>query len=120
MNDYESPLINKSKWARCALAILLTVAGVFVWLSGVQKSPLLDKEILVERAYARKILFERSSDYDVEKQLAEAYWQRYPDIRKDSVWGEKGNMGIRGPRDHFRIHGKREGRIWGLERDNNL
>ncbi len=115
MNDHKSPLINKSKWARYALAIFLTVATVFFWLAGVQKSPLLHKEILVERAYARKILFEQTPDYEVEKQLAEAYWQRYPDIRKDRVWGEKGSMGMRGPRDHFRIHGKQEGRKWGLD-----
>lgn len=115
MNEDGSPLINKSKWARYALAVLSTVAGVFFWLTGVQNSPLLHKEMLVEWANTRKIIFEQSPDYAVEKPLAEAYWQRYPDIRKDKVWGEKGTMGIRGPRDHFRIHGKREGRIWGLK-----
>lgn len=110
-------MINRSKWARYTLAILLTVACVFFWLTGVQESPLLHKEMLVEQENSRKILFEQGPDYKVEKQLAEAYWARYPDIRKDGVWGEKSSMGIRGPRDHFRIHGKREGRIWGFEQN---
>ena len=50
----------------------------------------------------------------LEHELAEAYWRRYPDIKEDAHYGINGPLGIFGAREHFRQHGKREGRVWGL------
>ena len=50
---------------------------------------------------------------DNEKILAEAYWQRYPDIAASKVWGRKSELAFRGPRDHYRYVGKHQNRIWG-------
>jgi hypothetical protein len=48
-----------------------------------------------------------------EPELADAYWQRYPDIEKSRVWGRRSALGILGPRDHYHYLGKNQGRIWG-------
>lgn len=48
-----------------------------------------------------------------EKELATAYWQRYPEIRQNSIWGEKSPLATLGPRDHYTYIGRFEGRIWG-------
>lgn len=50
-----------------------------------------------------------------EQALAEAYWQRYPDVEQSPVWGRQGTLGLLGPRDHYRHRGKKQGRVWGLE-----
>lgn len=47
------------------------------------------------------------------KTLAEAYWRRNPDVARDVQFGRGGAMGIFGPREHYRRHGKDEGRRWG-------
>ena len=49
-----------------------------------------------------------------EIELAYKYWQRYPDVAQDSVWGELGEFGIRGAKEHFDRHGRyEEDRNWG-------
>ncbi len=53
-------------------------------------------------------------DRKQERALAEAYWNRYPEIRKSAIWGEKSGLGILGPRDHYRYVGIRQGKIWGV------
>ena len=55
----------------------------------------------------------RPTDMEEEKELAEAYWRRYPDIAQDPVWGRQGSMGILGPRDHYHYYGRSQGRTWG-------
>jgi hypothetical protein len=51
-------------------------------------------------------------DLQKERSLAMDYWLRYSDVRHDSFWGEKSRLGIKGPADHYRHHGRREGRIY--------
>lgn len=55
----------------------------------------------------------RPADMVLEKELAEVYWQRNPDVAKSTIWGRQGSLGIFGPRDHYRFYGKRQGRKWG-------
>lgn len=59
-------------------------------------------------------LIERPKDMNLETRLAEAYWGRYPEIKDDSVWGKSSPLGILGPRDHYKYHGRFEGKIWGI------
>lgn len=83
-----------------------------IWLIGFLQSPLFRPEIYQERLRAEKLLKEQSPDYLAEKNLAEAYWMRYPDIIDHSYYGKQGPMGVYGAREHFKQHGKREGRIF--------
>ncbi|PIE58129.1 MAG: hypothetical protein CSA33_04240 [Desulfobulbus propionicus] len=53
-----------------------------------------------------------SLELSQEKQLALAYWKRYPDVREHPLWGEQGALGIKGPADHYRHHGRQEGRVF--------
>lgn len=115
MNNIGRVLLRRSRAGRALLAILFICTGFMLWSLGVQQSRLLKEDRAHERKYLAGILLTRAPDYEMEKKLAEAYWSRYPDVRKDRLWGQGGTMGIRGPRDHFRLHGKREGRIWGTE-----
>jgi len=43
--------------------------------------------------------------------LEEAYWNRYPDVAADPYFGRGSKLGAA---EHYRRHGKAEGRIWGL------
>ncbi len=52
-------------------------------------------------------------DPEKERELAEAYWSRYPEVAASQVWGRKSALGIRGPRDHYRYIGRQQNRIWG-------
>lgn len=62
----------------------------------------------------------KPEDMSAERTFAEAYWERYQDVAKSRVWGRDGNLGILGPRDHFRYIGQRQGKIWGMkETDGN-
>lgn len=115
MNELEWILVRKSRPVRWLLALLFICSGFLFWYLGAHESRFLEEERALERSYVASILVTRAPDYKLEKKLAVAYWARYPDVRKDRLWGESGTMGIRGPRDHFRLHGKREGRTWGLE-----
>jgi hypothetical protein len=54
-------------------------------------------------------------DPELERQLAEAYWRRYPDIRDHLLWGEDSSLGFLGPRDYHIHVGRQQGRVWGLD-----
>lgn len=97
---------------RRSVAIMVVGVGWLLWGYGAADSPALDKARLQERKYVEQILILRAPDYAREKALAEAYWQRYPDVRDHWLWGRQGTMGVRGPREHYRLHGRREGRVW--------
>ncbi len=47
-----------------------------------------------------------------EQALADLYWLRYPDVAGDWYFGKNGKLGLWGAREHFKRHGKREGRNW--------
>jgi hypothetical protein len=96
--------------------LLLSVAAVTIaaalWLEGMSRSPLLDVRRQNEAHFVANHIRTLTPNAAQERILAENYWRRYRDVRNDTLWGENGPMGIWGPRDHYRLHGQREGRIF--------
>ena len=117
--------ITNSLWKKRLLLLVSGAAMVFsalLWTRGLLDSPLINPEMVIEKHH----LAAHAADSRQERLLAEGYWLRYSDVREDRSWGKSGTMGIWGPRDHYRQHGKREGRIhqpvkkakdWVQERD---
>lgn len=103
-----------TKGLRRWVAVVVIVVGVALWWYGLARSPVFNSERADARKYVNMVLSTRAPDYGKEQQFARAYWQRYPDVRAHWLWGEQGTMGVTGARDHYRLHGRREGRIWGL------
>ena len=52
-------------------------------------------------------------DMELEKRLAEIYWQRYPKVEESPLWGRLGFLGVLGPRDHYLQRGKAKSYRWG-------
>jgi hypothetical protein len=97
--------------ATAASGLLLLVA-VALWVEGLLHSPLVDEKLAMEQAYVAAHISANARSDEEERLLAQGYWRRYRDVRLDRHWGEDGPMGIHGPRDHYRQHGRREGRIF--------
>ena len=95
------------------LFIILFVCTWLLWLLSFCNSPAGNSRKAAEREYLNQILITKAPGYAAEKELAQAYWLRYPDVRGSNMWGENGRRGIHGAREHFRLHGKKEGRVWG-------
>jgi hypothetical protein len=53
-------------------------------------------------------------DLAYEQRLAEAYWQRYPDVEKSAIWGRYGTLGVLGPRDYYHYYGRHLSHKWGV------
>lgn len=88
------------------------LCAVYLYTAGLLNSPLFNPDEVDAQQYLIEFIHNNSPDIERERLLAEAYWMRYADVRSDRHWGENGPMGIWGPRDHFLLHGKREGRIF--------
>jgi hypothetical protein len=97
--------------AMAASSLLLLVAAA-LWVEGLLHSPLVDEKLAIEQAYIAAHISANARSDEEERLLAQGYWRRYRDVRLDRHWGENGPMGIHGPRDHYRQHGRREGRIF--------
>ncbi len=96
-------------WTTIAVLTLSTLA----WLYGLINSSILDPELRADKQYgAIKLNEEKAADTEL-RLLAEAYWLRYPDIRNHHFFGENGPNGLAGAREHYRQHGRYEGRIYG-------
>lgn len=108
----ENTIHKSSRIFRLLLSALIITLAWSVWLPEAINSPVLNRQIEAERDYLNDILFYRSPQFEVEKQSAEAYWKRYPEIADHWLWGKNGELGIRGPKDHYERFGKWEGRIW--------
>lgn len=93
----------------CAAAVLIATV---LFIEGLYHSPFLDPRRETERKFVNNYVRANTPDAAKERLLAESYWRRYRDVREDTYWGENGPMGIWGPRDHYRQHGRREGRIF--------
>ena len=93
-----------------AVVLLLASGG---WLWGLFSS----EPLVAERSGAPSHRSEQqrleSFDEGQLRQAAEAYWNRYPDIRKHHYFGEHGPLGLDGARQHYLQHGRFEGRIYG-------
>lgn len=100
------------------LAILIATA---CWIYGYINSPAGNTDLGREKIFLTNYLQQNTPDLQLEKEMAEAYWLRYPDVRDNSYWGPKGPLGIWGARDHYLQHGYRENRVFGdLAKPENL
>ena len=107
---------NITKKTVNTFSLVITVAAVVVssglWLAGFLSSPLMHTGDKGSQKYSRNLPATDPLENQAEKKLAEAYWQRYPDVRQSAYWGPEGPLGIRGPRDHYDHYGRQEGRIF--------
>lgn len=100
------------KRLRIAITGITLAAATVFWLRGLLQSPLVQTDGQAVDRPSASTFAANSPELQREATLAKSYWQRYRDVREDDYWGEKGALGIRGPRDHFRLHGRTEGRIF--------
>lgn len=98
---------------RHTIAILLVVFACGGWLLGAMGTPLLNRQLAAQHALATSVAKTGSLDMVAEQRLAEAYWQRNPDVAASSHYGRNGKAGVLGAREHWLRHGKSEGRHWG-------
>ena len=96
-----------------AITIGVLGASLIIWLHGLLNSPIMHPDILAEKRYASIHLRDTTPDTQERQLLAQAYWTRYADVRKDRFYGENGVNGILGAWKHYEQHGKHEGRIFG-------
>ncbi|SHH94137.1 hypothetical protein [Desulfofustis glycolicus] len=95
---------NGNKWIDRVI-VIICVVSFGSWLVGLAGSPLFHPD---------RHAPPRSGDQDpAELALAQAYWNRYPDVSGHSYFGENGVLGTNGARTHYLLHGKAEGRRWG-------
>ncbi len=95
-----------------SIGIVLFAGSLVAYGYGAGHSPLLDSAKAKQFDYLRQV--EKKSDLIRldERQQAEAYWRTYPDVENHPYFGKNGPLGIFGAREHFRRHGKQEGRRW--------
>lgn len=93
-----------------AVAFALAL-GAFV--VGAVNSPAVDGIRAQERVVLNKHARRAAVDIEYERAVAEAYWQRNPDVAADAFFGRDGALGLFGAREHYDRHGRAEGRRWG-------
>jgi len=97
---------------KVTFVLIICCISTTLWLVNFLQSPLSNHEFRQQRKYLNAKYDELAPDLQEERILALDYWQRYPDVRKNNYWGENSRLGLRGPADHYRHHGRREGRIY--------
>ncbi len=95
--------------------VALLLVGYAAYAKGALTSALLDPARPEHVAAANQAVRQAGQDNETERRLAELYWQRYPDVAVNAIYGPKGPHGIFGAREHYQRHGRHEGRVWGLE-----
>ena len=103
---------NISLIIRGILTTISIIVALIFWYQGFSKSPIVDPKQVNENRFLTSYLQRNKPDLKEERVLSESYWLRYRDVREHPYWGENGPMGIWGPRDHYKLLGKREGRIF--------
>ncbi len=101
-----------SEWLRPAVVVAVCSLTFLIWLQNFVRSPAWDSTGAEDQGSLHKMTREPDPAMVEEKMLADAYWFRYPDVRKNDFWGENSPMGIRGPRVHYRRYGRSEGRLF--------
>ncbi len=104
-----------AEWGRIALVAAVGIGGFAIYVWGAVDSPVLDSARAAEKSYIDRVLKARTIDPSAERALAEAYWNRNPDVAKDAYYGRSGKLGLSGARAHYERYGKAEGRKWGLK-----
>jgi hypothetical protein len=88
--------------------------SLILWLHGLLSTQIFDPAVHIPQQKAAALLRDAAAQRADEVQLARDYWLRYSDVRTHAFFGENGPLGISGAKEHFRQHGRREGRIYGL------
>lgn len=96
-----------------AAAGLAILAGLAVYAYGLYHAPALTTDGRQRQAWLEATVRAGAADPTQEADLAEAYWTRYPDVAADALYGRSGTLKVLGAREHYRQHGRREGRLWG-------
>jgi hypothetical protein len=96
---------------RIAVLVLILAGygtyGAFAW-----QSPLVDDVARNRALFLRENADSRPSFSDADRKAARNYFLRYPDVARDGYFGQAGPMGDRGALEHYRRHGRYEGRTW--------
>lgn len=100
------------KGVKAAVVSVACVISGVLWWAHAQQSPFFNRETVRHEKYLRQLYSELAPDIQQERRLAQAYWLRYADVRESELWGEGGVLGIKGPADHYRNHGREEGRVF--------
>lgn len=100
------------KWLKPAVVFLVCCISAILWCIHAVQAPFFNEDTRRTEAYLRAMYDKLAPDLQQERRLAKAYWRRYPDVRENQLWGEDGVLGIKGPADHYRNHGRQEGRIY--------
>lgn len=103
-----------AKRLRFWVTLVVVSGSSVIWALGFFHSPLMRPEIEAERLFVNRYMEDNAPHLLAEKALAEAYWHRYLDVRNDAYFGKDGPMGIYGAREHYKQHGRREGRIFAI------
>ena len=105
--------MTKSTSGRFYITTAILTASVLLWIWGLFYSPIFLPESQQQEQSGNRFIQNHSPELETIKTLADAYWQRYADIKNDKHYGRNGKMGIFGAEEHFRQHGKQEGRVYG-------
>ena len=94
--------------------ILLAVLAYGIYAAAALKSPLFDESERERLAFlGTKMQVAGVPFTDAQRREAEAYYRRFPGLDQDAFFGRNGPMGVRGALEHYRRHGRHEGRFWG-------
>lgn len=99
---------------RTVAVLALAVSAYGIYIAAALRSPLFDDNererlaFLGSKKQAAGVPFT-----DQQRREAEAYYRRFPGLDKDAFFGRNGPMGVRGAVEHYRRHGRHEGRVWG-------
>jgi len=100
------------KWLRLSFGVLVCGLSAVLWWLNMINAPSMGHDGQMQRRYLSSMYNTLAPDLKEQRLLAEDYWLRYEGVRNDSFWGENSRLGIKGPADHYRQHGRREGRIY--------
>jgi len=100
------------KWFRLSCGVLVCAVSAVLWWLNMSSSPFMDHDLQMQRKYLGSMYDALAPEREEQRVLAEDYWLRYRGVKNDPFWGEKSRLGIQGPADHYRLHGRREGRIY--------
>lgn len=102
-----------TRWPNRTGAVIF-IASLVAFGIGFVRSPVIDDVYAQERVVLNKHARRAHVDVVRERALAQAYWQRNPDVARDGFFGVDGALGTFGAREHYDRHGRLEGRRWGL------
>ena len=101
----------KSRYDIWIVAGVLSLS-IILWLQGLLSSQIFDPQVRLAKNKAATLARDAGANRATEVLLARGYWLRYKDVRIHPIYGENGPLGITGAGEHYRHHGRLEGRIY--------